>query len=252
MESLTSCPEFVNRIIDIYALGERAPFLEASIEDGAEVKIDDIVEVIDSNTDGSFDAVDKFASVETNANAFVSCGDHKYVIKFKAYGIPGSVVSYGGGQVVLKYDAPKMSAGWIERALAHVNDEVFTFRHLAPYLPLVSYAGRLINFVFLDKGDENAEFSHYSASDFLHFAHKYPSWVDKVQGWRSFKKDPEHALSLYLSLNAANAGWFSLVDDFNMGKPKEFVREMYLKVMKRRSKFSLKEVFERAAAAELL
>ena len=251
MQITSQCLPFVRRVIDTYAVGDRIPFLEASIEPGAEVKIVNILEVIDTETDGGFDVADETVSVNTTVDAFVTCGDHRHTVRFRASSILGEVSGYGGGTVSLKYDAPRMSARWIEAAEEQVNLEVSAFSVMGPFLPVVSYVGRLINFVFLEDGVGLNE-SGLVASDFLHFCRKHPTWVDKVQYWSWFRKDVESPMGLHLSLNAPNAGWFDLDKDFNIAKPKEFVREMYMKVLKRRTKFTLKQVLERATAAGLL
>ncbi len=248
MNASIACIPFVHKVIDTYARGETIPFLEASIEPGAEVKIDSITEVTNEGTDGGFCVEDKTVTVNTRAKTVLSCAGHSFEFNAEVRHIVGNLVQYQDGTVLLSFNSPKLSPYWAEPMMALAQKQIHAFSVFAPHLPVVSYVGQLINRVFLDDG--NGLDGRHSASDFLHYAKKNPSWVDKVRGWHTFSA-PE-GFGLFLSLDAPNAGWFDLDNDFNIGKPKEFVREMYLKVMKRRSRFNLTNIYERATAAGLL
>lgn len=251
MRTTSNCEAFIHNIIHTYTTGDSMPYYEAALEPGAQTTIEDIRmltndERVDQN--GEFSLNTMHGHMRLDIEATLSCQGHRQALTYNAFNITSRVTSVDKDTITINYNSPKLNDYWQNATLGQLQEHQRAFSIIAPLTPLMTYVGAVINKAFFPAFSDNN-----SATSYLHIATKNNKhlYVNKVNQWRRFETETDD-IGLYLSLNAPNAGWFNLATEFNIAKPKEFIREMYMKVLKRRTEYTLNEIYARAKAEGLL
>jgi hypothetical protein len=245
MRSETDCPKFIYNTIKAYTSGEGCPFYEA-VDDGVEPELKSVTQGESQDKwkhQSQFSLVSGSGDIMIPVNMTLEASKHWNTIASIVHDIPCKVATVNGDHITMTWDAPKINDAWGQIAELELNKHATIFKLIRPYGGVLSYLGTIINKVFfLGASSDHAAY-------YLHLVHKYAhsNNYDTVRYWSI----SDTKTFIALSLNAPNAGWFD-IETLPLAKPKDLIREMYLKVLKRRTKYTLNQLYANAEAQGLL
>ena len=254
MRSETDCKKFIHDTIDAYTSGQDCPFYEA-VYDGVEPELKELSQ---GECDNKWKHQSHFSLVSGDGNIMVpihivfEASEHTGTIDAIISDVPCKVAKANGDNISLVWDSPKINANWVKMADDELRNHATIFKMIRPYSGVLNYLGAILHKVFfLDDSDR--------AVNYLHLVQKR-AWRNEsivVRHWVRNDLEPwalPSSLSAYgisLSLDTPNAGWFD-IETLPLAKPKDLIREMYMKVLKRRTKYNLNQLYANAEAQGLL
>ncbi len=245
MRSETDCPRFIYKTIHAYANGEGCPFYEA-VDDGVEPELKSVKQGESQDKwkhQSQFSLISGHGNIMIPVNMTLEANGHASTIEAIVHDVPCKVAAVSGDHIAMTWDAPKINDVWTKLTEYELNRHAAIFKLIRPYGGVISYLGTIINKVFFQGSSSD------QAAFYLHLVYKntFNDSCDTVRYWHIV----ETKTFIALSLNAPNAGYFD-IETLPLAKPKDLIREMYMKVLKRRTRYTLNQLYANAEAQGLL
>jgi len=241
MHSITSkCESFMRKIVTTYASGGNLDLFEA-IHEGQQPRITNLTIIPDEHKHlpgSNFYHTTRRGAVNILVNATIQAGTATDIIPCSAHNIPLTITHIDGDNISMAYDSPKItSKDWTDAVKQELKHHQDMFEKAHPFLGTINYLGTLLNKVFFKDDIYGTPYIHLCDT----FTSPITMWHQAV----------EANIGLFISLNVPNANWFN-VETLPLSNPKELIRELHQKVLKRRHEYTLNELYIRAATAGML